>query len=53
MCKCLDLCLSWLTLRQGYKSSVHYDHLDKFKRFEITELPAHPAFYTRYLKEGF
>ncbi|KNG88861.1 hypothetical protein ANOM_003682 [Aspergillus nomiae NRRL 13137] len=38
---------------RGSKFEVHYDDIEKLKRFEITELPAHKALYDRFPKEAF
>ena len=37
----------------GAKFNVHYDSVEKLKRFEITELPSHRALYENFPKKSF
>ena len=42
-----------LTPCAGTKFTVQYNDLEKLMNFQITELPSHPAFYTKFSKERF
>ncbi|OJJ88705.1 uncharacterized protein ASPGLDRAFT_1499984 [Aspergillus glaucus CBS 516.65] len=38
---------------KGSKFKVHYDSVEKLKRFEVTELPGHRALYDSFPKKAF